>query len=76
MQDWIIRTVKTFVQVFLGTLIPAVVTAMASCPAAWSEVWPWLGTIFTPQLLIGDCLAAAICAAWNYILEHQRGTLK
>ena len=72
MQDWIIRTVKTFVQVFLGTLIPAVVTAMASCPATWSEVWPRLETIFTPQLLIGDCLAAAICAAWNYILEHQK----
>ena len=76
MQDWIIRTVKTFVQVFLGTLIPAVVTAMGSAPAAWSEVWPWLGTIFTPHLIVGDCLAAAICAAWNYILEHQRGTLK
>lgn len=72
MQDWIIRTAKTFVQVFLGTLIPAVVTAMASCPATWSEVWPWLGTIFTPQLIIGDCLAAAICAAWNYILEHRK----
>lgn len=76
MQDWIIRTAKTFVQVFLGTLIPAVVTAMASCPATWSEVWPWLGTIFTPQLIIGDCLAAAICAAWNYILEHQKGVQK
>lgn len=76
MQDWIIRTAKTFVQVFLGTLIPAVVTAMASCPATWSEVWPWLGTIFTPQLIIGDCLAAAICAAWNYILEHQKGALE
>lgn len=72
MQDWVIRTAKTFVQVFLGTLIPAVVTALASCPATWSEVWPWLGTIFTPQLIIGDCLAAAICAAWNYILEHQK----
>lgn len=76
MQDWIIRTVKTFVQVFLGTLIPAVVTAMASCPATWRAVWPWLGTIFTPQLIIGDCLAAAICAAWNYILERQKGALK
>lgn len=76
MQDWIIRTVKTFVQVFLGTLIPAVVTAMAHAPASWADVLPWIGSIFTPQLVVGDCLAAAICAAWNYILEHQRGTLK
>lgn len=72
MQDWIVRTVKTFVQVFLGTLIPAVVTAMGSAPAIWSEVWPWLGSIFTPQLIIGDCLAAAICAAWNFILERRK----
>lgn len=73
MQDWKIRTIKTFVQVFLGTLIPALVTALGRAPAAWSDVLPWLGTIFTPQLIIGDCLAAAICAAWNYILERQRG---
>ena len=65
MPDWLIRTIKTFVQVFVGTLIPALVTAMATPPASWSEVLPWLGSIFTPQLVIGDCLAAAICAVWN-----------
>ena len=73
MQDWKIRTVKTFVQVFLGTLAPAVVIALGTPPAAWADVLPWLGSIFTPQLIIGDCLSAAICAAWNYILEIQRG---
>lgn len=65
MPDWLVRTIKTFVQVFVGTLIPAVVISLATPPATWSEVLPWLGSIFTPQLIIGDCLSAAICAAWN-----------
>lgn len=69
MPDWLIRTLKTFVQVFVGTLIPAVVIALASPPATWGEVLPWLGSIFTPQLVIGDCLSAAICAAWNSVRE-------
>ena len=69
MPDWLIRTVKTFVQVFLGTLIPAVCVALNTPPATWGEVLPWIGGIFTPQLVIGDCLAAAICAMWNAIKE-------
>lgn len=76
MQDWLIRTIKTFIQVFLGTLIPALVAALANAPGAWSEVLPWLGSIFTPQLLIGDCLSAAICAAWNIVLQRQKQELK
>lgn len=72
MKDWVIRTLKTFVQVFLGTLIPALVLALGSAPSTWSEVLPWLWSIFTPQLIIGDCLSAAICAAWNIILERQK----
>lgn len=69
MPDWLIRTIKTFVQVFLGTLIPAVCVSLNTPPATWAEVLPWLGSIFTPQLVIGDCLAAAICALWNCIKE-------
>lgn len=69
MPDWLIRTIKTFVQVFLGTLIPAVCVSMSTPPSAWADVLPWLGTIFTPQLVIGDCLAAAICAVWNVVKE-------
>ena len=69
MPDWLIRTIKTFVQVFLGTLIPAVCVSLNTPPATWGEVLPWLGGIFTPQLVIGDCLAAAICAMWNVIKE-------
>lgn len=73
MQDWMVRTLKTFAQVFLGTLIPAVCVSLAAAPATWAEVLPWLGSIFTPQLLIGDCLSAAICAAWNIVLERKEG---
>ena len=69
--DWLIRTGKTFVQVFAGTLIPAVVSAMAVAPQTWAEVLPWIGGIFTPQLILGDCLTAAICAAWNSALERR-----
>jgi len=65
MPDWLVRTIKTFVQVFAGTLIPALTIAFATPPATWAEVLPWLGGIFTPQLIIGDCLTAAICAIWN-----------
>lgn len=65
MPDWLIRTIKTFVQVFVGTLIPALLVALATPPATWAEVLPWFGAIFTPQLVIGDCLATAICAVWN-----------
>ena len=68
-KDVWIRTLKTFAQVFLGTLIPALLTAFASPPEAWSEVLPWIGSIFTPQLVMGDCLSAAICAVWNGIMQ-------
>lgn len=66
-----IRTLKTFAQVFLGTLIPALILALANVPESWHEVLPWLGSIFTPQLIIGDCLSAAICAVWNGLLQKK-----
>lgn len=69
--DWLIRTIKTFVQVFVGTLIPALLVAFATPPATWGEVLPWIGGIFTPQLVIGDCLATAICAVWNGAMEYR-----
>lgn len=69
MPDWLIRTIKTFVQAFIGTFIPALLVALDSTPEAWADVLPWIGSIFTPTLLIGDCLAAAICAVWNGVKE-------
>lgn len=71
MPDWLVRTIKTFVQVFVGTLIPALLIAFATPPTTWTEVLPWFGSIFTPQLVIGDCLTTAICAVWNGAKEAR-----
>lgn len=71
--DWAIRTVKTFIQVFLGTLFSALLPALATPPASWGEVLGWFFALFTPQLIIGDCFAAAICAVWNYLIEINGG---
>lgn len=69
--DWLIRTIKTFVQVFFGTLIVAVIPALETAPTLWTEVLPWFFSLFTPQLILGDCMSAAICAAWNIIKGEQ-----
>lgn len=69
-KDTIIRTGKTFIQAFAGNLIPAIVTACKSVPESWSEVGGWIMTqILTPQVIIGTCLATAICAVWNASLQ-------
>jgi hypothetical protein len=72
MPDWLVRTIKTFVQAFIGTLIPALCVALGNAPQTWAEVLPWLGTIFTPVLILGDCLAAGICAVWNGLKELDK----
>lgn len=69
--DWLVRTLKTFAQVFFGTLIAALIPALALPPETWIEVLPWFGSLFTPQLIIGDCLSAAICAIWNYQVQKN-----
>lgn len=38
MKDWQIRALKTFVQVFLGTLIPAVTISMGTPPTTWAKL--------------------------------------
>lgn len=70
--DWAIRTLKTFIQVFIGTLLPALTLALAEPPATWAELLPWLGGIFTPKLILGDCLSAAICAVWNSAAQKMK----
>ena len=69
--DWLIRTAKTAVQVFFGTLIPALCIALKSPPPTWAEVPAWLGSIFTPTLFFGDILASVICAVWNAAKEYK-----
>ena len=65
MKDWQIRTIKTFIQAFFGTLIPAVTLLLKDgFPENWSVAWAVLGPA------IAAALSAAICAVWNIINEQ------
>lgn len=64
MKDWVVRTIKTFVQAFFGVLVPAVCAMLQNgWPESWSKVW----VVLAPT--VSAALAAAICAVWNIILE-------
>lgn len=64
MKDWMIRTIKTFVQAFFGTLIPAVCAMLSN---GWPESWDKAWVVLAPTVAAG--LSAAICAVWNIISE-------
>ena len=64
MKDWMIRTIKTFVQAFFGTLIPAVCAMLNN---GWPESWDKAWVVLAPTVAAG--LSAAICAVWNIISE-------
>ena len=65
MKDWMVRTIKTFIQAFFGVLIPAVCTLLqGGWPESWSAIW----VVLAPA--VSAALAAGICAAWNIILEQ------
>ena len=64
MKDWMIRAIKTFIQAFFGTLIPAVCTMLSN---GWPESWDKMWVVLAPTIAAG--LAAAIAAVWNIILE-------
>ena len=75
-KDTLIRSGKTFVQAFAGNLIPAVMTACGNVPQEWSKVGAWvMGEILTPQVIIGSCLATAICAVWNASIDKKRAKI-
>lgn len=64
MPDWLIRTIKTFVQSFFGVLIPELCIILnGGFPASVDEAWK----VLAPVVAAG--LSAAICAAWNIINE-------
>lgn len=65
MKDWQIRTIKTFVQAFFGTLIPAITLMLKD---GFPENWPAAWVVLGPAISAG--LSAAICAAWNIIKEQ------
>ena len=65
--DWLIRAIKTFVQAFLGVLIPEIVAILNNgFPSDLKALW----VVLAPTL--AAALAAAISAVWNYILEHMK----
>ena len=67
--DWLIRSIKTFVQAFFGALIPAVTTMLnGGFPESWNAAW----VVLAPA--IAAALASAICAVWNIINEQLEKT--
>lgn len=62
MKDVLIRTIKTFIEAFLGVLIPEIVMILqGTLPADWCPV-------IVPILCAA--LAAGITAAWNAYLNR------
>lgn len=65
MKDWVVRSIKTFIQAFFGVLIPAVCTMLND---GWPESWDKIWVVLAPT--VAAALAAAICAVWNIIREE------
>lgn len=65
MKDWQIRSIKTFVQAFFGTLIPEVCAILSNgFPENWGTAWAAMAPF------VAAALSAAICAVWNIINEQ------
>ena len=67
MSDWLVRSIKTFVQSFFGVLIPEVCVLFnmgfpESIDLAWAALAP----------AVAAALSAAICAVWNLISEKLK----
>ena len=65
MRDWVIRSIKTFIQAFFGVLIPAICTMLND---GWPESLDKIWVILAPT--VAAARAAAICAVWNIIKEE------
>lgn len=60
MSDWMVRAIKTFIQAFLGVLIPEVaVMLQGNLPETFEGAW---GILFP---VLCSALAAGISAVWN-----------
>ena len=67
MSDWLVRSIKTFIQSFFGVLIPEVCILLnMGFPESISLAWAALA----PAVAAG--LSAAICAVWNIINEKLK----
>lgn len=67
MKDWMVRTLKTFVQAFFGVLVPEVALIIK---VGFPDNWPAIWAILAP--IVSAALAAAITAVWNIILERLK----
>lgn len=68
MKDWTIRAIKTFVQAFLGVLIPELCIMLnGGFPESVTAAW----LILSP--VVAAALSAAISAVWNIVNEHLSG---
>ena len=65
--DWAIRSIKTFVQAFLGIVVPEVcailnkVAEITDLSTAWKMLVP----------ILCSALAAGICALWNGLAQKE-----
>lgn len=66
MNDILIRAIKTFVQAFLGVLIPEICAILNGTLPVDLDAWK---AILIP--LGCSALAAGISAAWNAILQRR-----
>lgn len=65
--DWLVRTIKTFIQSFFGVLIPEVgIILNGGFPADVASAWKVLAPV------VAAALSAGICAAWNIISERLK----
>ena len=65
MKDWLIRALKTFVQTFLGVLLPEFCVVLKTGVPEGSSMWAMLAPVLTAAL------SAAISAVWNWSLQTQ-----
>lgn len=67
MKDWVVRAIKTFVQAFLGVLIPEIVCWCNNISGIdWANWKVWLLPV------VGAGVAAGISAVWNIVLEKNK----
>lgn len=67
MKDWIIRSLKTFVQTFLGVVVPEVCVLLnGGFPDSWATVWVALAPV------VAAALSASFAAVWNIALEKSK----
>lgn len=67
MADWLVRAIKTFVQSFLGILIPEICILLSGgFPDSLETMWAVLAPV------VAAALSAAIAAVWNIVLEKLK----